>query len=80
MTVEELWAWIDLLVKGQTRAAWERVAGNLGFEETITALDESNVHLANLNAANASRLALQREAILAVLRVLLGAALALVGL
>ena len=80
MTVEELWAWIDLLIKGQTRAAWERVAQGLGFEETLVALDESNANLAKLNAANAASLTLQREAILAVLRVLLGAALAMVGL
>ena len=80
MTVQELWAWIELLVNGQTRAAWDRVVQGLGFEETLVALDESNANLAKLNAANAASLALQREAILAVLRVLLGAALAMVGL
>ena len=80
MTVQELWAWIELLVNGQTRAAWDRVVQGLGFEETVAALDESNANLAKLNAANATSLALQREAILAVLRVLLGAALAMVGL
>ena len=80
MTAEELWAWVRLLVEGNTKAAMDAVYAKLPNQELLAeaaknldAWDKANLHYAN-------RLAVQREAALAVLRVLLMAALSMVGL
>ena len=77
---EELWAWVRLLVEGNTKAAMDAVYAKMPNQELLAeaaknldAWDKANLHYAN-------RLAVQREAALAVLRVLLMAALSMVGL
>lgn len=80
MSAEELWAWIELLVKGRNREAMDALASRLANDELLTAMHANEQAWQAANKDNASRLALQREASLAVLRALLTAALALVGL
>jgi len=80
MTAEELWAWIELLVRGRTAQAYEALARRLGDEDLLAAMASNAAAWEQANAANAARLELQREAALAVLRAMLTAALALVGL
>jgi cytochrome c553 len=80
MSAEEIWAWIELLVKGRTREAMDSLAARLADDELLDAMHANEQAWLAANRENASRLALQREASLAVLKALLTAALALVGL
>ncbi len=80
MTAEEFCDWLELLVLGRDDEAWLRLleksdnTGLLDAWKTVAAdWDEANT-------ANARRMALQKDATLAVLKVLLTGSLALVGL
>jgi len=80
MTADEFAAWIDLLIMGRTYAAWQAIMAKLEDADLLAAWRKTADKWDEANAANAARLDLQREAALAVMRVLLTAALALVGL
>lgn len=80
MSAEELWAWIQLLVKGRNDEAYRAVLAKMDGSAVLTEWDKLAESWQVANEANAQRLALQRSAVLAVLRVLLTAALAMVGL
>ena len=80
MTAEELWAWIELLLAGRTFEAWQNVIGRLDNADLLDAWQDAGRKWDEANERNAASLRLQREAALAVLRALLTAALALVGL
>ena len=80
MTADEFAAWIDLLLRGRTYEAWEAVLKGLGNADLLAAWQEVGSKWDEANARNAARLALQREACMAVLKVLLAAALAAAGL
>ena len=80
MTAEEFCDWLELLILGRDDEAWRKLlekSDNLGLLEawkTVAAKwDEAN-------AVNARRVALQKEAMLAVLKILLAGSLAWVGL
>jgi hypothetical protein len=80
MSAEELWAWIDLLIRGRTAEAYETLVARLEGAELLVEWDRLNAAWSQANRENAGRLELQRAAAVAVLKVLLAAALALVGL
>ena len=80
MSAEDLWAWIDLLVKGYSDEAYRMLLEKLGSPEVIDEWVTLSADWQTANAANAARVDLQRKAILAILQVLLAAALAMVGL
>lgn len=80
MSAEELWAWIGMLVNGKELEAYEAVLTKLGNADLLDEWGVLRADWQTANARNADRVALQRKALLAVLQVLLGAALALVGL
>jgi len=80
MTAEEFCAWLELLVTGRDRQAWDTLLRKLGDAQLLRAWDQVGAEWDQANAANAERLRLQREAAMAVLKVLLAAALAAVGL
>jgi len=80
MTADEFTAWIDLLIMGRTFAAWTAIMEKLDNANLLAAWRKTADKWDEASAANAARLDLQREAALAVMRVLLTAALALVGL
>ena len=80
MTAEEFCAWLEMLIVGKTAEAWGAVVKKLDNAELLRAWQRLGERWDEANARNAQRLALQREAAMAVLKVLLGASLALVGL
>ena len=80
MSADELWAWIEQVATGRPADAYADLLARLDRHELldewrrlIEAWDEAN-------AANARRIATQREAAMAIVKVCLGAALAVVGL
>jgi len=80
MTAEEFAAWIGWLIAGKTDEAWQAILERLDNADLLAAWDRVGEKWDEANARNAARLQLQRDASLAVLRVLLAAALAAVGL
>lgn len=80
MTADELWAWIELIINGKTQEAIDRVMGAADNEELLDVGADLSNRWAAADKANASKLALQKQAALAILQVLLGVALAMVGL
>ena len=80
MTAEQFADWLDLLIKGKTYEAWQEVMAKLDDAGLQAEWKDVGTAWDTANAANADRLSLQREAALAVLKVLLGGALAMVGL
>jgi len=80
MGVTELWAWIGLLAKGDEYAAYRQLIDRLPAAEALAEGDSLIAGWETANKGNAERLSLQRSALAAILRVLLAAALALVGL
>ena len=80
MSAEELWAWIDLLARGDCDEAYRAVLAQMEGADLLAEWAKINGRWQDANKANADRLDLQRRALLAVLQVLLTAALAMVGL
>lgn len=80
MTAQELWDWIELCLAGNTAEAIRTVYRRMPESELVGAMQKNLDGWNAANAANAARVALQREAALAVLKAALTAALALVGL
>jgi hypothetical protein len=80
MTAEQFAAWLDLLIHGKTYAAWQEVMAKLDDAGLLADWQDVGAAWDKANIANADRLDLQRQAALAVLKVLLAAALAMVGL
>ena len=80
MSADELWAWIELLIRGDATAAYRAVLSRMDGDDLVGEWDRLGAQWAETNADNAARLAIQRAAVLATLRVLLTVALAMVGL
>lgn len=81
MTSGEFLMWVQMLLYGKTREAWatlmQRMDDNAELVGVGAALSDK---WADVNERQAEKLDLQRSAALAVLKVLLSAALAMVGL
>jgi len=80
MTAEEFCDWLELLILGKDNAAWQHLLAKMPNADLLKAWQDTGKQWAAANEANARRVGLQKEAIVAVLRVLLAAALAWVGL
>ena len=80
MGVTELWAWVDLLAKGDEYGAYRALVDKLPADDALAEGDSLIAAWGAANAQNAGRMNLQRSALAAVLKVLLAAALAMVGL
>jgi len=80
MTADEFCAWMDLMINGDDAAAWQALLAKMPNAALLEAWNTKAAEWAAANEKNAARAALQKEATLAVLKVLLGAALAMVGL
>ena len=80
MTADELWAWIELLIRGDTDAAYRQLLDGMDNAELAAEMATITADWAAANARNAARLDLQRSALAAILKVLLATALASVGL
>ena len=79
MSTEELWSWVDLLIAGKTAEAWTVVMQRMDNADIMAVGVSLGEKWDGANVKNAAAVALQKEAALAVLRVLLTVALALVG-
>lgn len=80
MTGQEFCAWLELLALGRTFEAWQSLVEKLDDPGLVESWRQLTDKWDQANARNAERLALQRQAAIALLRVLLAAALATVGL
>ena len=80
MTADEFCAWLDLLINGKTAQAWKTIVSRLDNASLMAAWESVNEKWADANRDNAAKLKLQRDAVLAVLKVLLAVALAGAGL
>ena len=80
MSYDEVWNWIALLIAGKTEEAWNALYANMAAGDMEAAGLGLIQQWQEANVANAAKLELQREAAMAVLRVMLSLALAMVGL
>lgn len=80
MTTAEFWAWVKLLLAGDTQMAFRAVVERLDDAAFLSEWDKLNADFAAANERNAAKIALQRRVLEAILQVLLGIALAGVGL
>jgi hypothetical protein len=80
MTAEEFLAWVELLIAGETREAWDTIVRRLDNPGLQASWESLQDKWHEANRRNAARLKLQRDAIVAILKVLLGVALAAAGL
>ena len=80
MTAEEFCAWVELLILGKPYEAWQNVAEKLGNADLLSAWRAVGEKWDEANRENRAKLKLQRDATMAVLKVLLVAALGAVGL
>jgi len=80
MTAEEFSAWINLLIMGRNQEAWRALLAKLPNADLMAQWDNVNARWEAADGRNADRINLQKEAVLATLKVLLMAALSMVGL
>ncbi len=80
MTTAEIWAWVELMIVGDTAKAFKNVIDKLPTSDKLAMMATNLAKWNDLNAANAAKIALQKEAATAVLRALLAIVLAMVGL
>ena len=80
MTAQEFCEWLEMMLKGDVDAAWRALLAKMPNADLLQAWQDENAKWDAANAKNAARVALQKEATLAVLKVLLAGALAWVGL
>lgn len=77
---EELWAWIELIIRGDTQMAYRKLLMETDNNGILAAWDDVNAEWEAANRKNERKMELQRDAAMAVMKVVLGIALALVGL
>jgi len=79
MTAQEFADWLTMLIMGNNGAAWRALLAKLPNADLMAAWDSQNIKWDAADAKNADNIALQKSAVLAVLKVLLGVALAGLG-
>ena len=79
MTDQRCCEWMVLATEGNDAQAWRAVLAKMPNADLIAEWDKINAKWDEANAKNADRVALQKSAVLAVLKVLLGVALMAVG-
>lgn len=80
MTADEIWAWLMLAAKGDAYAAHKAVIEKLPNAELLNQWTSTNAEWQTANTKNASRIAWQRDALFAVMKVLVAMAGVAVGL
>jgi len=68
-TAEEVWAWIERMISGDTAGAWQQLVD--GLDDTEEAWKNVLLKVQAANVANAARMDMQKEAILMTLKALL---------
>ena len=79
MTAQEFLAWIELMVIGNVDVAWRTLLAKMPNTTLLAAWNDKNAEWDAANEKNVRRVALQKEATLFILKILLGAALAGLG-
>ena len=80
MTAEEIWAWIDLAAMGRADAAHAALLGRMDNGELLDEWAVVNTQWRDANSRNAAMVAWQRDALYAILKVLVGIAATMVCL
>jgi len=80
MTAQEFCDWLEMMVAGDVDAAWRALLAKMPNAALLDAWTTKAAEWDAANERNAARVALQKEAMLAVLKVLLAASFAWVGL
>ena len=80
MTAQEFCHWLDMMLSGDIDAAWATLLKKMPSAALLEAWNTKAAEWDSANEKNAARVALQKEATLAVLKVLLAGALTWVGL
>ena len=79
MSAAEIQAWIEMLILGDILPAYKAVIVKLPNTDLLGQWDTINTEWETANVKNADRIALQKAAAVAVLKILLGIALAAAG-
>ena len=79
MTSAELWAWIEKMLAGDTRAAYEALVKRLPNADLMAAMQANLAKWDEANTANAAKLELQRSAGVAILKACLAIVMAMLG-
>jgi len=79
-SIKQFWAWIELLALGKTHEAWNMLFEDMPSNEFLQAGNDITARLDAVQDANYHKVALQKEAISAILRVLVTITFAQVGL
>jgi hypothetical protein len=80
MTAQEFCDWLEMMVSGDVGAAWAALLAAMPNQALLEAWKTKAAEWDAANEKNAARVALQKEATVAVLKVLLAGSLAWVGL
>ncbi len=80
MSGEQLKAWIERLIRGDMEAAYADILSKMDNAALLDEWTKLNAEWRGQNVRNAERLSLQRNALSALLKILLAIALAGVGL
>ncbi len=80
MTGDEFKAWLNRLIVGDIEAAYRSLLAKMDNSALLNEWDSLNADWTEANARNAERIALQKSALTALMRILLAVALAAAGL
>ena len=80
MTAQEFCAWLEMMINGDVEAAWAALLATMPNQALLEAWKTKAAEWDAANAKNAARVAIQKEAMVAVLKALLAGSLAWVGL
>jgi len=80
MSGAELKAWVERVLMGDMEAAYRDVVSKLDNAGLLSAWDTVNAAWKEANVANAAKIAVQKEALVTIVRIMLAIALAAVGL
>lgn len=80
MSADELWDWVETIIRGDEREAYRRLVQRLDNRQFVEEMQATLNSWQDANAENYRRLQLQRSALQAVLRVMLSTAIVAVGL
>lgn len=80
MTTEQAWEWLQVAARGDIYAAHRAILAKLPNGDLLAEWDRQSAEWSAANERNAARMAWQRDAMGAVMRVLVASALAMVGL
>lgn len=79
-TIEEVNSWIMLIAKGDIVEAYKQVLGGMDNDGLLIEWSKMDASWEAANIDNKKKIELQRSAVLAILKVLLSIAVAMVGL